>query len=130
MSRSRRRLTPSLRGVGEMRSNPAWVASRRQIGVFMGSVGAGRITVIRRFVAELPQAMFRLLHSHDSELTPTNLHWECLAEEAVDTYRKAVPPCPDESALLRALHYRQSHTYYRDDLQGHLRGSLRRLSCT
>jgi general secretion pathway protein A len=72
-----------LPGVREMRSRLNYVASRRQIGVFTGSVGAGKTTVARWFVAELPQAKYRPLYLHDSELTPRNLYWECLNQLGV-----------------------------------------------
>ncbi len=72
-----------LPGAKEMRSRLNYVASRRLFGVFTGSVGAGKTTIARWFVEELPQAKYKPLYLHDSELTPRNLYWECLHQLGV-----------------------------------------------
>ena len=72
-----------LPGAKEMRSRLNYVASRRLFGVFTGSVGAGKTTIARWFVEELPQAKYKPLYLHDSELTPRNLYWECLNQLGV-----------------------------------------------
>jgi general secretion pathway protein A len=65
-------------GAKEMRSRLNYVAERKLFGVFTGNVGAGKTTIVRWFVEELPRAKYKTLYIHDSELTPRNLYWECL----------------------------------------------------
>jgi type II secretory pathway predicted ATPase ExeA len=65
-------------GAKEMRSRLNYAAERKLFGVFTGNVGAGKTTIVRWFVEELPRAKYKTLYIHDSELTPRNLYWECL----------------------------------------------------
>jgi len=65
--------TPKL---DELLSRLEYAARNRKFSVITGSVGVGKTTAVRKFVASLDQNSYRCIYIADSALTPRVFYWE------------------------------------------------------
>ena len=68
----------------ELISRLEYAARNRKFSVITGSVGVGKTTAIRKFVASLDKNNFRCIYIADSALTPRVFYWEVLTQLAAD----------------------------------------------
>jgi type II secretory pathway predicted ATPase ExeA len=73
--------TPKL---DELLSRLDYAARNRKFSVLTGSVGVGKTTAIRKFVASLDKKSFQFIYIADSALTPRVFYWEVLTQLSSD----------------------------------------------